>query len=105
MFIGHLAKHSQYFFDEFSKYGVFWSIVDSIREMKGKSETAGGELSQTPGGEPSQKVGGELLQKVGGEPLQKVGGELSQKVGGGPSQKIVKSLIYAIGNISFYTDR
>ena len=87
MFIGHLAKHSQYFFDEFSKYGVFWSIVDSIRKMKGKSETAGGELSQT--GEPSQKVGGELLQKVGGE----------------PSQKIVKSLIYAIGNISFYTDR
>ena len=27
MFTGHLAKHSQYFFDEFAKYGVFGSIV------------------------------------------------------------------------------
>ena len=59
MLIGHLAKHSQYFFDEFIKHGVFASIVESIRKYP--------QSASNP--------------------------------------KIIKAVIYAIGNISFYTDR
>lgn len=59
MLVGHLAKHSQSFFDEFIKYGVFGSIVESFRKFPASAS----------------------------------------------NPKIIKAVIYAIGNISFYTDR
>lgn len=57
MFIGHLSKHSQYFFDDFYKWGIFPAIVDMIRKQ------------------PTS------------------------------STRVNRGLVYAIGNVSFYTER
>ena len=31
-FIGHLAKHSQYFFEDYAKYNVFRAVAESVKK-------------------------------------------------------------------------
>ena len=55
--VGNLAKHSQFFFDDFDKFNVFWALAESFRKSK------------------SNNI------------------------------KVLKALVYAVGNVSFYSDR
>lgn len=56
--IGNMAKHSMYFFEDFSTCGIFPTLADTIK-----------------------------------------------RYGVGNKNRILKGLVYAIGNVSFYTDR
>jgi hypothetical protein len=53
-----MAKHSPYFFEDFTTFAVFPSVVDTVKRF-----------------------------------------------GLGGKNKILKGIVYAIGNVSFYTDR
>jgi hypothetical protein len=53
-----MAKHSQYFFEDFENYHIFSCIVDTVKRF-----------------------------------------------GQGSKCKILKGIVYAMGNVSFYTDK
>lgn len=53
-----MAKHSNYFFDDFANNNIFPCVVDSVKRFDIKNRT-----------------------------------------------KILKGIVYAVGNVSFYTDR